>query len=1104
MINQYLSKLSQLYFAGNATEHSYRGDLQILLQEILGKEFAVINEPTRQKCGAPDYIVSKKEVPIGYIEAKDLKLGIDHKKNKPQFDRYRNALENLIITDYLHFEFYKNGELKTEISLGEILMNEIVPHEKNFESFIHLIKDFGQEVSQTIKNSEKLAEMMANKALLMADVIHNALDEDDLTEKNTELVQQRTAFKDMLIHDIDNQLFADLYSQTIAYGLFVARYHDPTLPTFDRMEAANLIPKSNPFLRKLFQHIAGFDLDIRLKWIVEELVQIFLASDVKDIMKNFGKSTRQEDPVIHFYETFLGKYNPKLRKSRGVWYTPQPVVQFIVRAVDDLLKSEFGLSQGLADTSKIKSKVDFHGKKVDKEFHRVQVLDPATGTGTFLAETIKHIYEENFKNINEGIWPQYVEKDLIPRINGFELLMASYSMAHLKLDMLLSETGYETNQDQRFNIFLTNSLEEHHKDTGTLFASWLSDESTLANQIKRDTPVMCVIGNPPYSGISSNNGEWISKLIDDYKKEPDGSKLKEQNSKYLNDDYVKFIRYGQYLIEKNQEGILAFITNNGYLDNPTFRGMRTSLLKSFDKIFIIDLHGNSKKQEKDLDGLPDQNVFDIMVGVSVIIGVKNKNIIDKKGVYHFDLLGKRSYKYNFLQNTKIGNIKFTDFVPKLPFNNFFPSNDNLQKKFYELISLEELFIENAVGVKTSRDTFAISNSHSELSQNINFLFNSNKSEIEKKYNIKFNTIWSLEKILTNVNEDKLEKDICAINYRPFDYRYIVYNDFIIDRSRRKVMSHLFQKKNFSILVGRQGQAVGGNYWNLLFVSDTISDMNIFYRGGGNAFPLYLYQEPTAFDERERIPNFNPKILAEIEAKLGMKCVDVPQNSPLSEGWRNSQNFDGVSNSDNQQPSTDNQFSPVHLLDYIYAVLHSPKYRETYKEFLKIDFPRVPFPDAVGTSRDLSTIQKNFWDLVQLGSEIRKLHLLEEISNKDLQTKYPIAGNNVVAKPTFVTTENLSKENFGKVSNFAEVKNAPEVENLTGKVFINETQYFDNVPETAWNFYIGGYQPAQKWLKDRKDRELSYEDILHYQKIIYALTKTDELMKKIDDICFTEV
>ena len=707
MINQYLSKLSQLYFAGNATEHSYRGDLQILLQEILGKEFSVINEPTRQKCGAPDYIVSKKEVPIGYIEAKDLKLGIDHKKNKPQFDRYRNALENLIITDYLHFEFYKNGELKTKIALGEILMNEIVPHEKNFETFIHLIKDFGQEVSQTIKNSEKLAEMMANKALLMADVIHNALDEDDLAEKNTELVQQRTAFKDMLIHDIDNQLFADLYSQTIAYGLFVARYHDPTLPTFDRIEAANLIPKSNPFLRKLFQHIAGFDLDIRLKWIVEELVQIFLASDVKDIMKNFGKSTRQEDPVIHFYETFLGKYNPKLRKSRGVWYTPQPVVQFIVRAVDDLLKSEFGLSQGLADTSKIKSKVDFHGKKVDKEFHRVQVLDPATGTGTFLAETIKHIYEENFKNINEGIWPQYVEKDLIPRINGFELLMASYSMAHLKLDMLLSETGYETNQDQRFNIFLTNSLEEHHKDTGTLFASWLSDESTLANQIKRDTPVMCVIGNPPYSVSSSNKSEWIENLLKDYKKN-----LNERNIQPLSDDYIKFIRFGQYFVDKNGEGILAYISNNSFVDGIIHRQMRRSLLESFDKIYILDLHGNSKKKETAPDGSIDQNVFDIMQGVSINLFVKTgkKNVDELSEVFHYDLFGKRDLKYDFLSNNSIKTIEYKKLPNVAPDYYFVNKNFEVKEEYDEGFSLVNLFPLNNVGIVTARDNFTIHSS----------------------------------------------------------------------------------------------------------------------------------------------------------------------------------------------------------------------------------------------------------------------------------------------------------------------------------------------------------------------------------------------------------
>lgn len=1080
MINQYLSKLSQLYFAGNATEHSYRGDLQILLQEILGKEFAVINEPTRQKCGAPDYIVSKKEVPIGYIEAKDLKLGIDHKKNKPQFDRYRNALENLIITDYLHFEFYKNGELKTKIALGEILMNEIVPHEKNFESFIHLIKDFGQEVSQTIKNSEKLAEMMANKALLMADVIHNALDEDDLAEKNTELVQQRTAFKDMLIHDIDNQLFADLYSQTIAYGLFVARFHDPTLPTFDRMEAANLIPKSNPFLRKLFQHIAGFDLDIRLKWIVEELVQIFLASDVKDIMKNFGKSTRQEDPVIHFYETFLGKYNPKLRKSRGVWYTPQPVVQFIVRAVDDLLKSEFGLPQGLADTSKIKSKVDFHGKKVDKEFHRVQVLDPATGTGTFLAETIKHIYEENFKNINEGIWPQYVEKDLIPRINGFELLMASYSMAHLKLDMLLSETGYETNQDQRFNIFLTNSLEEHHKDTGTLFASWLSDESTLANQIKRDTPVMCVIGNPPYSVSSSNKSDWILNLIKDYKKNLNERKIN------LDDDYIKFIRFGQYFVDKNGEGILAYISNNSFVDGITHRQMRRSLLESFDKIYILDLHGNSKKKETAADGSADQNVFDIMQGVSINLFVKTNQ--KKKGelgeLYQYDLQGKRSFKYDFLNNNSIKSIDWNQLKNEEP-NLFFVKKDfSLADNYEKGFKIDELMSINVSGFQTKRDKITIQYTENDLIK-ISEIFINNES----------NTIRNLLKLPEDGRDwtiDFAKNDllnnypkIIKVMYRPFDDRFTFYtgkSKGFIAYPRNDIYKHLNSENNISIITCRQLSTFDFQH---VFMSRLISDMcNISSqtKETGYIFPLYLYQEPTAFDERERIPNFNPKILAEIEAKLGMKCVD--NGSPLSEGWRNSQNFDGVSNSDNQQPSTDNQFSPIHLLDYIYAVLHSPKYRETYKEFLKIDFPRVPFPQ-----------KETFWDLVQLGSEIRKLHLLEEIANKDLQTKYPIAGNNVVVKPTFSKEGSPLSEGWQNSKNF---------DGVLGKVFINETQYFDNVPETAWNFYIGGYQPAQKWLKDRKERELSYEDILHYQKIIYALTKTDELMKKIDDICFTEV
>jgi predicted helicase len=467
--------------------------------------------------------------------------------------------------------------------------------------------------------------MMAGKARLLSDVIGKALTSDEELQQNSSLKDQLQAFKEILINDITPQGFADVYAQTIAYGMFAARLHDTTLNTFSRYEAAELIPKSNPFLRKLFQYIAGYDLDDRIKWVVDDLVQIFLACNVEEILKNFGKATKMEDPIIHFYETFLSEYDPKLRKARGVWYTPQPVVNFIVRAVDDILKTEFDLPQGLADTSKTKIKVDLQGKQVEQEVHKVQILDPATGTGTFLAETIKHIHKK-FAG-QQGIWSNYVETHLIPRLNGFELLMASYAMAHLKLDLLLTETGYKPTKDQRFRVYLTNSLEEATNEKPNLFMSqWLTDEAIQADHVKRETPVMCIIGNPPYSGESANKGEWIMSLMEDYKKEPGGKeKLKERNPKWINDDYVKFIRFSSHLIEKNGEGILAFINPHGYLDNPTFRGMRWHLQQTFDKIYTIDLHGNSKKKETAPDGSIDQNVFDIMQGVSINIFVKKKS-----------------------------------------------------------------------------------------------------------------------------------------------------------------------------------------------------------------------------------------------------------------------------------------------------------------------------------------------------------------------------------------------------------------------------------------------------------------------------------------------
>src|SRR5574344_1413299 len=502
---------------GDATEHTYRGTFEVLLNNIIdNKDIVVANEPTRiVNVGAPDYSIKKKDIPIGYIEAKD--IGADDlegkKKNKEQFDRYKNAFDNLIITDYMDFWFYKSGELTNKIKIAKIEDNKIVALEENFLLFINNIKSFTTQISQTITSPSKLAKMMAGKARLLQNVIERAIISEDESDANNSLREQLEVFKATLIHDITPESFADIYAQTIAYGMFAARLHDDTMNTFTRQEAVFLIPKSNPFLRGLFNYVSGAECDDRIIWIIDSLAKIFLATDVKKLLDGFSQKSGMNDPIIHFYETFLSEYNPALRKSRGVWYTPQAVVNFIVRACDEVLKVEFDLSDGLSDETKIKIKVDDinsgytkAGQKIKKELevHKVQILDPATGTGTFLAETIKFIK----KDFWGGSWSSYVEEHLIPRLNGFELLMASYAMAHLKLDLLLLETGYKPSKEQkRFNIFLTNSLEEHHEQSGNLFASYLANESKEADRVKKDVPVMVVMGNPPYAVSSSNKNE---------------------------------------------------------------------------------------------------------------------------------------------------------------------------------------------------------------------------------------------------------------------------------------------------------------------------------------------------------------------------------------------------------------------------------------------------------------------------------------------------------------------------------------------------------------------------------------------------------------------
>ncbi|MCT7470610.1 N-6 DNA methylase [Aliarcobacter cryaerophilus] len=1063
-LHNYIENINRLFVTGNAREHSYRGDLQDLLNKIIDdKDIVVTNEPARiVNVGAPDYSITKKDIPIGYIEAKDINKPLNSKDYTEQFDRYKNALDNLIITDYMDFWFYKSGELTNKIKIAKIEDDKIVAVEENFLLFINNIKSFTTQISQTITSPSKLAKMMAGKARLLQNVIERAIKSEDESDANNSLREQLEVFKATLIHDITPESFADIYAQTIAYGMFAARLHDDTMDTFSRQEAVFLIPKSNPFLRGLFNYVSGAECDDRIIWIIDSLAEIFLATDVKKLLDGFSQKSGMNDPIIHFYETFLSEYNPALRKSRGVWYTPQAVVNFIVRACDEVLKDEFDLSDGLSDETKIKIKVDDinsgytkSGQKIKKELevHKVQILDPATGTGTFLAETIKFIK----KDFWGGSWSSYVEEHLIPRLNGFELLMASYAMAHLKLDLLLLETGYKPSKEQkRFNIFLTNSLEEHHEQSGNLFASYLANESKEADRVKKDVPVMVVMGNPPYAVSSSNKNEWIQNLIADYKKDLNERKIN------LDDDYIKFIRYGQHYIEKNGEGILAYISNNSFIDGITHRQMRKSLLECFDKIYILDLHGNAKKKETAPDGSKDENVFDIMQGVSINIFIKKKQKSKKLAdVYHYDLYGKRDFKYSFLDDNSLKTVKWDKLDYGEP-NYFFVKKNFTEIKEYEKgFKLDELFLNNGTGFETQQDDLVISIDEYEI--------DNKKQELD-------NIVLKNEKIIRIISDIK-NATIEKVLFKLFDYRYSLYSknsSGVMGRPKYELLKNML-KENFALLttrLGTDGFTIFISNLPTAHKSATAYDKTV-------CFPLYLYPDENSLTN-EPVPNFNMDIIKDIEKSLNLNFgnwtlvqslekiggTEVPLPKEKAGGTEVLLPKEKAGGTEVLLPKK--EFQALDLFDYIYAVLHSPSYREKYKEFLKIDFPRVPYPKP-----------ETFWQLVSLGGKLRSLHLLEDTSLDERII-------DIKGEGELLIKNSLNKKDFS-------------IEDEKVELRLNDEVSVVNIPLVAWEFYIGGYQPAQKWLKDRVGRVLNRADMKHYNRIINALCKTDLIMKKIDEV-----
>ncbi|MFN5065664.1 MAG: type ISP restriction/modification enzyme [Aphanizomenon sp.] len=1047
----YFQEVTQVYQGQNATEHSYRPALKKLM-ESLDSGIQAINEPKRIACGAPDFLVKNGVLDVGYMEAKDISVSLKKVEKTAQMGRYFQALGNLILTDYLEFRWYVQGELTLTAALGTIDKNKKIKLDKEgIQEVDQLLQQFLLAKVPQITTPKDLAKRMASLAQLMRDAIKTALNDVD---KGGTLREQLESFQRVLIKDLTVEQFADMYAQTICYGLFAARCNTDNPQTFSRETAAFKLPKTNPFLRSIFGQIAGPDLDDRISWAVDNLARILQQTEMAEILKDFGKRTRREDPVVHFYETFLAEYDPKMRESRGVYYTPEPVVNYIVKSVDYILKHKFNISKGLADSKKIK--VPNPKGEGTIETHQVLILDPAVGTGTFIHNVIDFIYDK-FKN-QKGMWSSYVSQHLLPRLFGFELLMAPYTVAHIKLVLQLQELGYDFSSDERLRIYLTNTLQEAFQiPPADGFMNRIRDEAEAAKDIKQDVPVMVILGNPPYSYESINTDPWIVGLVRDYY-QVDGKPLGERNPKGLLDDYVKFIRFAQHRVSETGYGIVALITNHGYLDNPTFRGMRQNLMQTFDEIYVLDLHGNSKKKEVCPDGSQDKNVFDIQQGVAISIFIKYEHSQQKLAtVYHADLWGMREVyenkelvggKYHWLAENDISSTEWRILKPEFEFYLFQPQNINLKSEYENFTKITDILLVNSLGVATARDNLTIQFNQNEIWETINKFIDLLPEDARSYFDLgKDAKDWSINLAQKDIKNSGLSKSqVFPIMYRPFDQRFTYYtgnSSGFHCRPRSEVMNHIIKGENLALATLRRPRnEIVDNF----FVSDQITDKCIISSlDNASIFPLYLYptNTPTLFDSTptnapgERKPNLSPEFITQFSQKLDLEFI-----------------------SDGKGDKT-KTFGPEDIFNYIYAIFHAPIYRQRYAEFLKIDFPRVP----------LTANAALFWELVIKGDKLVKYHLMKE-TGTEIST-YPIPGSDMVEQIKY-------HENHQQI-------------------WINAEQYFDQVPQQIWNFYIGGYQVCQKWLKDRKGRQLNFDDISHYQNIISIISETIKIMENIDQI-----
>ena len=1032
-LKKYCDEVNKYYKAGNI-ESSYNKPVADLIEtfgcsahDFSGERSGANGENVDIKLWHIDEDINSIP-PFGAIEVKKVD-GRDARARK-QIIIEAQKFGNVILTDNAVWEFYRADSEEMYNGFKLLVKNEkeeFELDETRIDLFISTIKDFILERPTNIRSSNRLAYYMSEYARTIKTIVYNILKGDKSKAMYNELFGLYSKIKQELLPDLGIREFSDMYAQTIVYGLFIARYNDKTAEDFTRGEAIGNLSKESHLLKQFFQHIATSDnLHPTLDDSIDNLCDLYSLANLKELLDQYGK----KDAIVHFYEDFLTYYDLEQKKSFGAYYTPVSVVRYIINMVDEVLVNEFNINNGLANNDTITIKVNCDpytvgtGKRqktlTEKEIDvpKVAILDPACGTGTFAAEIIKYIKDKYFSNGNEAFYKEWLESKngLMQRLISFEIMMTSYVIAHLKIRRMLTETLGDQELDKKLpsNIFLTNTLAEpksilERNEQISLFdfSGAITEEAENADQWKCRRPIQVIIGNPPYLAASKNSYD-----ISAYKYETDGKTPFGERKHLLNDDYVKFIRFAENHIQKDERGVLAFITNNGYLDNQTFRGMRASLLRTFDKIYIVNLHGNSIKKEQSPDGSKDENVFDIMVGVSIIIGIKTSTDSKWAKVYYSDIYGTRDKKFKCLD---LNDISFEELNIDQKNAYFIPIDTTNKEEYNNGISLDKLFNIQSTGTDSGNDNVAIAKDRQTICQRVNIVKNALDEEPIIKLFGRFGRGGTAEQVKKDVERNG---SIVSLNYRPFDERWTYYTGVCgwLSRTKSKVMKHFVNNSNnIGIIFNRGGTS--SKDFSSVFVTNKITDIH-FFADVAYIAPLYTFNDDT---------------LTEKNINLNMSEFDVL-----------TQNL-------NNKPS------PLQVFDYCYGILNDLNYRKAYNEFLRRDYPRIPIIKS-------QEMLKKYSDA---GEKLRKLHLMETNIEKDL--KIESSNNNLLIE-------------MAKYEN--------------GVLRINKDTIIIGITEDIYNYYLGGYQVIDKWLKSHKGENLTIDYFNHIKKTAGIIEETINIQKQI--------